>query len=360
MKDLDTFFCSGDFSAFSAAFPTADTADFFLLQGENEWAKQALFSAICKIAVEEKIPFVRVLHADSAAKTVAVYLPQAHRFAADADYFATLCNKYETAKRYSVPVFEYLSPDGETSYGVCRKAAEEATARATAFLRAAASARKKSAETLAANADRAKILRAVLEFVDAVAPYAQAKRGKVLFRRNLSAVTAWGIHTVYNPFRQGNLRTAVLRDVYGGISPLFLQGLSTACTEIGIDVCLYTEPLSETPAHLVLPACNLAFFTENDLHPFPFRACGELGASRFIKRSAARAVLPDLKNLHAEADDALECASFSLYEADEAQSVLRRIEENATDRTALSTVQECLLRDFFDFRHFAEKENNFR
>ncbi len=356
---MDTFFCSGDFPSFSAAFPTADTADFYLLQGENEWAKQMLFSALCKTAAKENLPFVRVLHAKNAAETVAVYLPQAHRFAADADYFAALGNMHESTKRYRMPVPEFLSSDREFSYGVSKKAAAEAEARAAQFLRLAAHARKKSAESLCAYADRAKILRAVLELADFAAPHAQKNRGKVLFRRHLSAVTAWGIHTVYNPFHQSGLRTAVLRDVFGGVSPLFLQGLAAACTEIGLDVWLYTEPLTETPAHLVLPACNLAFFTENDLHPFPFRASGALGASRFVKRSAARAVLPELKKRRAEADDALECAAFSLYEAGEAQTVLRRTEENATDLCVLQAVQNRLLQDFFDFRHFAEIKNNF-
>lgn len=355
MKDLDTFFCSGDFPSFSAAFPTADTADFYLLQGENKWAKQMLFSALYKTATKDNLPFVRVLHAKNAAETVAVYLPQAHRFAADAEYFAVLGNMYERAKRYNMPLPEFLSSDREFSYGISQKAAKAAEARAAQFLRLAAHARKKSAESLCAYADRAKILRAVLELADFAAPYAKEKRGKVLFRRHLSAVTAWGIHTVYNPFRQSGLRTAVLRDVFGGVAPLFLQGLAAACTEIGLDVCLYTEPLTETPAHLILSACNLAFFTENDLHPFPFRANGGLGASRFMKRSAARAVLPELKRLHAEAGNALECAAFSLYEANEAQTVLRRTEENATDLRALYAVQKCLLQDFFDFRHFAEK-----
>ncbi len=357
MKDLDTFFCLGDFPSFSAAFPTADTADFYLLQGGNEWAKQMLFSALCKTAAEVNLAFVRVLHAKNAAETVAVYLPQAHRFALDADYFAALGDMQRDAKRYSMPLPELLSSDRKISYGVAKKAAKEAEVRAAQFLHLAANARKESAESLAAYADRAKILRAILEITDFSAPHAQGKRGKVLFRRSLSAVTAWGIHTIYNPFRQSSLRTAVLRDAFGGVAPLFLQGLSAACTEIGIDVCLYTEPLSETPAHLVLPACNLAFFTENDLHPFPFRTNGELGASRFVKRSAARSVLPELKQFRAQADNALECASFSLYEADEAQTVLRRTEENTTDLGALGTVQNCLLQDFFDFRHFAETDN---
>ena len=356
MKDLDTFFCAGDFSAFSAAFPTADTADLFLLQGENEWAKQKLFTALLKGAVENSLPHTRVLCAHNAAKTAAIYLPSQHRFAVDADYFSALCAKYPCAKRYTVPAYVRVPPATGEEHGVLLSSAAQAEARADRFLRTAARAYRENAETLGAEANRARILRAVLEILRTAAPTAKKARGKVLFRRKLSGVTAWGIHTVYGPFQKAGMRTGVLRDIYGGVSPIFLQGLCTACTEIGLDVQVYTALLTDAPVHLVVPECGIAFFTENDLHPFPFRTHGVFGASRFLRREAARAVLPALQKRQAVASDALACAVFSLYETAEARNTLLRFGEAHTDLDALTQAKAAILSDFFDFRHFAEKK----
>ncbi|MGN0571047.1 MAG: hypothetical protein ACI4K9_02570 [Candidatus Fimenecus sp.] len=350
---MDTFFCTGDFSAFSAAFPTAGTADFFFLQGENVWAKQKLFAALLKNAAAYKLPYMRVLHAHSAARTVALYLPQQHRFAVDADYFPTLCAKYPHAKRYTAPAFTSVRPETGAEHGVLLARAAQAEARADLLLRTAAHAQQENADTLGNYIDRARIFRAVLEVLQA-APTAKKAHGKVLCRRSLSTVTAWGIHTVYSPFQKRGIRTAVIRDAYGGVSPVFLQGLCTACTEIGFDTQLYTAPLTNVPVHLVLPDCGIAFFTENDLHPFPFRAYGVLGASRFIKRDMARAVLPELQKRQAAVSEALECAVFSLYEATEARNAIQRFAEAHTDRTALSHTENDLLSHFFEFRHFTE------
>lgn len=354
MKDLDTFFCAGDFPAFFAAFPTADTADMFLLQGENEWAKQRLFSALLKGAVAYNLPHTRVLCAHNAAKTAAIYLPSQHRFAVDADYFSTLCAKYPCAKRYTAPAYVRVPSTAGEEHGVLLATAAQAEARADLLLRTAARAYRENEETLGAEANRARILRAVMEILRTAAPTGKKSRGKVLFRRKLSGVTAWGIHTVYGPFQKAGMRTGVLRDIYGGVSPIFLQGLCTACTEIGLDVQVYTALLTDTPVHLAVPECGIAFFTENDLHPFPFRTHGVLGASRFLRREAARAVLPTLQKRQTAASDALECAVFSLYEAAEARNTLLRFGEAHTDCDALTQTKAVILSDFFDFRHFTE------
>ncbi|MGN0519872.1 MAG: hypothetical protein ACI4LB_03955 [Candidatus Fimenecus sp.] len=350
---MDTFFCTRDFSAFSAAFPTAGTADVLFLQGENEWAKQKLFAALLKSAAAYKLPYTRVLHAHNAAKTAAVYLPKEHRFAVDADYFPALCAKYPYAKRYTAPPFIAVPPTAGEKHGALLAKAAQAEACADLLLHTAARAHRENAELLGAYADRARILRAVFEVLHSIAPTAKTAHGKILCRRSLSGITAWGVHTVYGPFQKAGIRTAVIRDAYGGVAPVFLQGLCTACTEIGFDVQIYTAPLSDTPVHLVMPECGIAFFTENDLHPFPFRAYGVFGASRFLKRDAARAALPQLQKRQAAASDALEAAVFSLYEADEAHSARLRFAEAHTDRTALTRVQTDILSDFFDFRHFA-------
>lgn len=354
MKDLDTFFCTGDFSDFSAAFPTADTADYFFLQGENEWAKQKLFNALCKSAASTRLPYTRVLYAHNAAKTAAVYLSQQHRFAVDADYFPSLLKRHPHAKRYTAPAYVRVSPAAGTEHAALLLRALQAQTRAVTYLRTAADAQKSGAEILTRHADRARILRAVFEVTNAAAPAAEKAYGKILCRRKLSAVTAWGVHTVYEPFQEKDVRTAVLRDAYGGVSPLFLQGLCTACMEIGLDVQLYTDPLSGTLVHLMIPACSTAFFTENDLHPFPFRTSGVIGASRFLNRSAARAVLPELRVCRDTVSNALDCAVFSLYEADEARGAVWQFAETHTDRTALAGTQSDLVADFFSFRHFAE------
>lgn len=354
MKDLDTFFCSGDFSAFSAAVPTADTADFYFLQGENEWAKQKLFAALCKYAANAQIQYTRILHTHNAAKVVAVYLPQQHRFAADADYFLPIVLRQPHAKRFCAPALVRVPPTAGAEHGALLLQASAAQTRAETYLRAAAEAQNASADLLARCADSTKVFRAVLEVLHAAAPRAKRERGKILFRRKLSAVTTWGIHTVYTPFREKGIRTAVLRDVYGGVAPLFLQGLCTACIEAGLDAQLYTAPLSDMPAHLVLPACGIAFFTENDLHPFPFRETAVLGASRFLRHGDARAALPELRAYRDTAAEALECAAFSLFESDEMRAEIRQFAETHTDNNALHCVQDELTDAFFSFRHFAE------
>lgn len=326
----------------------------FLLQGENEWAKQRLFSALLKGAAAYNLPHTRVLCAHNAAKTAAIYLPSQHRFAVDADYFSTLCAKYPCAKRYTAPAYARVPSAAGEEHGVLLATAAQAEARADLLLRTAARAYRENEETLGAEANRARILRAVLEILRTAAPTGKKARGKILFRRKLSGVTAWGIHTVYGPFQKAGMRTGVLRDIYGGVSPIFLQGLCTACTEIGLDVQVYTALLADTPVHLAVPECGIAFFTENDLHPFPFRTYGVLGASRFLRREAARAVLPTLQKRQTAASDALECAVFSLYEAAEARNTLLRFGEAHTDCDALTQTKAVILSDFFDFRHFTE------
>lgn len=324
------------------------------MQGENIWAKQKLFAALCKNAAKYDLPYTRVLHAHDAAQTVAVYLDRQHRFAADADYFSALAERHPQATRCTVPPFVNMPPDADAERRVLCACAAQANARADTFLQSAAQARADAAELLGEYIDRPRVCRAVFEAVNAVAPYAEKQHGKVLCRRAVSGITAWGVHTVYNPFRGKALRTAVFQDVYGGVAPVFLQGLCAACTEIGFDVQWYTAPLSDAPAHLVLPSCGIAFFTENDLHPFPFRADGVLGASRFVKRSAVRAVLPLLETQQAAAAEALECAVFSLFEAEEARSALLRLYEERTDRAALAAAEKAFMSAFFDFQHFAE------
>ena len=351
---MDTFFCSGDFSAFSAAFPSAGTADFYFLQGENEWAKQKLFAALCTYAATAKIQYTRVLHAHNAAKVVAVYLPQQHRFAADADNFPSLLPQHPHAKRFCAPALVRVPSTAGAEQTALLLQASAAQTRAEAYLRTAAEAQNASADLLARCADSAKVFRAVLEVLNAAAPRAKSAHGKVLFRRKLSAATAWGIHTVYAPFRKKGMRIAVLRDVYGGVAPLFLRGLCTACTAAGLDAQLYTALLSDTPVHLVLPACGIAFFTENDLHPFPFPETAALGASRFLRRREARAALPELRAYRDTAAEALACAAFSLYTADEARAKIRQFAALHTDSDALRRAQDELTTAFFSFRHFAE------
>lgn len=353
MKDLDTFFCSETLSDFSAAFPTVRTADMFCLQGENEWAKQALFSVLLKEAAC-KIPYIRVLQKHIAEKTAAVYLPVQHRFAVDADYFSSLCTGCPHTKRYTVPAYVGVSPAAKAERRALLAQGTQAEARAAELLQAAARVKQENVKTLSAYADRARIFRAVLELVQNLTPPGQKTRGKVLCRRQISAVTALGVHTLYGPFLKKDVRTAVLRDAYGGVAPIFLQGLSAACTEIGLDVENYTAPLTDGITHLVLPECGIAFFTENDLHPFPFRVCGVLGASRFLNRTAARSVLPILKQRQEAATDMLERAVFSLYESEEIRRVSLRFDETNTDFTALEQTKALLMSEFFDFRRFAE------
>lgn len=352
---MDTFFCSDALSDFSAAFPTAGTADVFFLRGENKWAKQALFSALLKTAAAYKIPHIRVFQKHSVGKTAAVYLPAQHRFAVDADYFSCLCVKYPHAKYCTVPPYIEMSPAAETAQKALLAQDAQAAARAAAFLQAAARAKEENAKALRAYADRTRILRAVMEVLQNLAPPVQKTRGKILYRRQISTVTALGVHTLYNPFLRKGIRTAVLRDAYGGVAPIFLQGLAAACTEIGYDIEVYTE-LTKLPVHLVLPQCNIAFFTENDLHPFPFRVCGVLGASRFLDRTAARRILPALQRGQTAATDALEHAVFSLYERAEIDRTVLRFAEKNTDCAALKQAETSLLSDFFDFRRFAERD----
>lgn len=325
----------------------------FCLQSENEWAKQALFSALLKAAAAYKIPNIRVLQKHIAEKTAAVYLPVQHRFAVDADYFSSLCTGCPHTKRYTVPVYVGASPAAKAERKALLAQGTQAEARAAAFLQAAARAKQENVKMLSAFADRARIFRAVMELVQSLAPPSRKARGKVLCRRQISAVTALGVHTLYGPFLKKDVRTAVLRDAYGGVAPIFLQGLAAACTEIGYDIEVYTE-LTKLPVHLVLPQCNIAFFTENDLHPFPFLVCGVLGASRFLNRTAARGVLPVLKQQQEAATDMLERAVFSLYESEEICRDSLRFDEANTDFTALEQTQASLMSDFFDFRRFAE------
>lgn len=356
VKALDAFFCLRDFPSFKKAFPSADTADFFVLQGENAWAKQKLFQSLIKTAAASRVPCTRVLCAHSAVKTAAVYLEQPHRFAVDGDYFSSLPQlQRASTKRYTVASLPQRTRNADKELQDLREQAQRAHAHAAVFLQDAARIQQDITEQLSTCVDRARAVRAVLSIANAAVSAADASHSLCAYSRCLTGVTAWGVHTFYAPFLKKGMRTAIIRDAFGGVSPILLSGLCTAFEASGLQVQKYLCPLTGVPTHLVIPQCNVAFFTENDLHPFPFAAHGVLRASRFIERDALHALLPAIKAQKYDGEQALASAVFSLYEADEAHRAILQFAAGHTDRDALACTQQLFLSDFFDFRHFTEK-----
>lgn len=334
---MATFFCSNTPLAFQACFPNADTLEFFLVDGGYARLRSDLLSSICIALKKERIPFSRVLHAHAADRTVAVYLPTYSRIAADSIYFSEIQSIYAKQIQFTLCTEEFCAQGAENCIKEellsLRDLEIQAYTRAERLFTAAAVFKQENAALISSYQNKAKMLHSVFRFLKrhAETGLSAARAGRITRDCRCSALTEWGVHCCYAPFAAVNLQTVLLKDLFGGVTKPFLNGLAAACQECGCDVQIYRCALDETPEHLVIPSLSTAFFTENAAHIFPYRPAAILPAGKFTDLTALQHIRSELRFNTASADALLEEAAFSLYESGEALRAQDRLWEQITD-----------------------------
>lgn len=334
---MSAFFCPNNLSDFKACFPTADALEFFLVEGDYARLRSDLLSSICTALKKERIPFLHVLHAHAADRTVAVYLPTLARIAADSTYFAEIRSIYASQVQFTLHTEDFCMQAAESGIqeelsALCDLEAES-FARAERLFAAAAVFKQENAELILPYQNKAKMLNYVFRFLKRriQAEQPAEKVGQITRDCRCSALTEWGVHCCYAPFAAANLQTVVLKDMFGGAAKALLNGLIAACQACGLDAQIYRCALDSSPEHLVIPALSTAFFTENPAHIFPYHPASVLPVGRFTDLTALQHVRAELRFNTASADALLEEAAFSLYESAEALRAQDRLREQLSD-----------------------------
>ncbi len=334
---MATFFCLNDLGAFQACFPKADTLEFFLVEGVNARLRSDLLVSVCSALKKAKIPFSRVLHANAADRTVAVYVPTLARIAADTTYFTEIRSVYTSQVQFVLHTEEFCIQAAESrvaeELSALRDLEADAKARAERLLTAAAVFKQENAEMILPYQNKPKMLNYIFRFLKRrTEAYPPVKGvGKITRDCRCSALTEWGVHCCYAPFAAPNLQTVLLKDLFGGAAKPLLNGLAAACRECGQDVQIYRCALDNSPEHLVIPSLSAAFFTENAAHAFPYRPAAILPVGRFVDLTALQHIRSELRFNTASADALLEESAFSLYESGEALRAQDRIWEHLSE-----------------------------
>lgn len=346
VKDLDTFFCGASFHAFSRCFPQAKGCRLVALRGKSDLQKAAIFQKVSRRLREENRAFVRLLKSSCPAQTVGILLPEKHILALDCDYFAEISEEYPHAAKNSfsadAPSFARFSEEDKEKLTELNTQISESKQRAQSFQEAAASLHAENRQLLVPCIDKAAVLRYIFRFL-------QKKNGRILCRektgaatehRAISGITGWGIQTLYTPFSARGLETIVIKDNIGAVSETLLNGLAALCTQNGLSVQVFHCGLTGAAEHCIIPALSTAFFTENLSHPFPLRAKETIPASRFVHLPAFAETLPEVRFNAAAADEMLEEAVFSQFEADELAAAREQIFKPYADEAYLDSISE--------------------
>lgn len=360
---MDTFFCTPSSADLTAAVPAVRQCALFSVHGNNGRAKRALLHALTVYAQNRRIPCDRILDAHNADKITAVYAPLQHVFAADGDYFSDFFKAHSENLCFSLHTNDFTDT-ARAAY--CRaecadlqKAETQAAARADMLCKAAAQQKQRITEHLTPYCNKARLAHTVLKYSERYLPPKADRKtdGKILFRRTLSGLTEWGVHTVYSPFSAPVCTRILLCDPSGCFAPALLDGFAAACTACGYNVRLYRCALRGVTEHLTVPALSLAVCTENEAHPFPFTAQTVLHTKNFLKPDAVKLPAAQLRHCIRTADTLSEEAAFSLYEAAQARRTREKLFAGFTDNKRLLLAKNLLLQRFFSVQQ--NDENKF-
>lgn len=104
-------------------------------------------------------------------------------------------------------------------------------------------------------------------------------------RRYLSGITPDGIVVKAGTLPLLCRRVIALDDEYGAVSRYLIRLLRSYALAAGLDVisCLCPMSVCQDIEHIIIPAADLAVFTENSFHRLPFEPARRIHARRFLE-----------------------------------------------------------------------------
>lgn len=353
---MDTFFCTQSSADLKAAVPAVQQCALYAVCGENARPKRALLHALAAHAHSRRMPCVRLLDTHNADKIAAVYVPLQYVFVADGDYFSDFMKEHSENLCFSLHTDDFTDTARTASRRAecaeLQKAETDANVHADALCQAAAQQKQKLTDILSPYCNKARLAHTVLRYSEMYLPPKtnMNTEGKILFRRTLSGLTQWGVHTIYSPFSAPSCTRILLHDPLGCFAPALLDGFAAACTACGYNVQLYRCALRGTAEHLTVPSLSLAMCTESASHPFPFAAQTVTYANYFLKSDAEKLPAAQLWHCMQAADTLLEEGAFSLYEATCVRRTREKLLEEFTDSKRFLLAKDLLLQKVFEIR----------
>lgn len=350
---MDTFFCAPSSADLKAAVPAVQQCACFSVCGSNGRAKRALLHALAAYAQNRRIPCACILDTHTTDKIAAVYAPLQHAFAADGDYFADFFKTHSENICFSLHTDDFTDTARAklclAKYSELQKTEAQAAAHADVLRKTAAKQKQSIAESLKPYCNKARLAHTVLKYSERYLPLKSDRKtnGKILFRRTLSGLTEWGVHTIYSPFSAPSCTRILLCDPFGCFAPTLLDGFAAACTACGYNVRLYRCGLRGVTEHVTVPALSLAVCTENETHPFPFTVQAVMHTKHFLESDVLKLPAVQLWHHMQTADTLLEESAFSLYEAAQARRARERLLADFTDSERLLLAENLLLQKFF-------------
>lgn len=323
----------------------------FVLDGTSSYIKSRFLFRLAINAATKGLSCERFLSKQDYDKLAAIYIKSLNIFIIDRIYFS------ETINNYSNKIISFVDtdniflstgvlPDDENEKLI--KSKTEFLSKAAKFENAAAGLFNENRNIFLPYLDKAKVLNYILRFVsrNGLTQHASCAENTL---RCISAVTPWGIHTCCETIMQSCKTIAVIRDEYKCVSSVLTGGLAQAFNQCGFETETYCCSLcEECTEHLIVPSLSLAFFTENRNHSYPFNDTGILNIHRFMKSELTPSDRISLQWNCELADDFLDEAVFSLFDAMECDNAICDEMSDRLDETAFNELFDELNDNVFN------------
>lgn len=166
-----------------------------------------------------------------------------------------------------------------------------------------------------------KILNYILRFISRN-KFMPTERTGTSSVRSLSAITAWGVHCLYETVLEDCNRIFTVSGKIKHINSLLISGLAEAFVQYGYDVTVFKCSLTGEAEHLCIPALSLAFLSDNDYHTLPYGQSGEIRCERFLRSKIPENIRFQTVLNNEQIDDCIGKAVFAMFDALEIQNTI--------------------------------------